>query len=113
MSTASVIDEVVAERVRQDAKWGEQNHPDGVGPNSPRHQLSSITNSRYAGYRRSECQRMFAAGVGTWMDILEEEVAEAYAAPTVDELRDELIQVAAVAVAWIEAIDRRSQNAED
>jgi hypothetical protein len=25
--TASVLAEVAAERVRQDAKWGEQNHP--------------------------------------------------------------------------------------
>lgn len=38
-----------------------------------------------------------------------EEVYEALASETVEDLREELIQVAAVAVSWIEAIDRRAQ----
>lgn len=29
--TESVLAEVLAERARQDAKWGEQNHPNGTG----------------------------------------------------------------------------------
>jgi hypothetical protein len=43
-----------------------------------------------------------------WVDILEEEVAEAAAESDPAKLRAELVQVAAVAVAWIEAIDRRA-----
>ena len=31
MSTANVLREVGIERVLQDQKWGEQNHPDGTG----------------------------------------------------------------------------------
>jgi hypothetical protein len=42
----------------------------------------------------------------TWADVLNEEVAEALAATSVAHLREELVQVAAVAVRWIEAIDR-------
>jgi NTP pyrophosphatase (non-canonical NTP hydrolase) len=44
-----------------------------------------------------------------WYLILGEEVGEVAKATldSVQELREELIQVAAVAVSWIEAIDRR------
>ena len=39
-----------------------------------------------------------------------EEVAEAVASTDVVVLREKLINVAAVAVAWVEAIDRRSKG---
>jgi hypothetical protein len=93
----AILDEIKAERASQEAKWGEQNHPDGTDP-------------MFASYRESArdmCERRFAAGIGTWKDILAEEVAEAHAETDPALLRAELIQVAAVAVAWIEAIDRR------
>lgn len=78
----AVLLEVSAERNRQDTKWDEQDHGDFV-----------------------------------WGAILGEEVGEAHQAalefefgdsenPNAD-LRKELIQVAAVAVAWIECLDRR------
>lgn len=73
------ISDVMQERVRQDRKWGEQNHPEGI-----------------------------------WLGILGEEygevakeIAESQARPLdMSALREELVQTAAVAVAWIEAIDR-------
>jgi malonyl CoA-acyl carrier protein transacylase len=43
----------------------------------------------------------------TWEHILTEEHYEAMAEEDPTRLREELIQVAAVAVAWVEAIDRR------
>jgi len=43
----------------------------------------------------------------TWRDILYEEVLEAYVETDWSALRAELVQVAAVAVAWIEHLDRR------
>lgn len=91
-----VLPEIADERERQDEKWGEQNHPDGTGP----------------GYRaaafeaRQRCDRAARLGLVTYKDILEEEVYEAFAETDVDELRAELIQVAAVAVAWIDKLDR-------
>lgn len=98
-----VLIEVSRERERQQAKFGQQNCPDSDPVNwgrliPPASQAKVVTDAR------------FAAGGGTWADILVEEVAEAHDeadAGAVDRLRAELVQVAAVAVAWIEAIDRR------
>jgi hypothetical protein len=56
---------------------------------------------------RLACQVAAELGVITWADIFEEEVAEALAEVDLERLREELLQVAAVAVAWVEAIDRR------
>ena len=80
-----VLSDVTAERLSQEEKWGQQNHND------------------------------FA-----WLAILGEEVGEAcqealQSSPSMGEhrtlggykLRAELIQIAAVAIAHIEAIDRR------
>lgn len=52
----------------------------------------------------------FQRGQGTWAHILVEEVAEAIEAATTcpeADLRAELLQVAAVAMRWIDAIDCR------
>jgi hypothetical protein len=91
---------VTAERAKQDSKWGEQNHPDGTG--EPHEAV-------LAEAKRRLCETAAGAGALTWRDILDEEVAEAFAETDPARLRAELVQVAAVAVAWIEAIDRRGQ----
>lgn len=93
---ASVAREVIQERVRQDAVWGEQNHPNGT----------SGIYGKSARYYRDMCSKKHDAGYGTWLDILLEEVYEAAAEVDPASLRDELIQVAAVAVAWVECLDR-------
>ena len=92
-----VLDEIVAERVRQHDKWGEQNHPDGTGGDAYKWLADGA---------RHKCQTAAALGEVTYRHILEEEVAEAYAESDPQRLRAELIQVAAVAVAWVEKIDR-------
>ena len=74
-----VLDRVIIERQKQESKWGQQNH-------SPE----------------------------TWLLILGEEVGEVNKAilehrfgnKPISEYREELIQVAAVAVAMIESFDR-------
>lgn len=73
----AVLDLIRTERMRQEKRWGEQNHSDLY-----------------------------------WLGILMEEVGEVARAIIEgygwEKDRDkELIQVAAVAVAWMEAIDRR------
>lgn len=98
MEMMNVLNEIEDERDRQDAKWGEQNHPDGTSP---------VKFGPIAEHYRDECDRNHKVGFGTWLDILLEEVYEA-AASSGSELREELIQVAAVAAAWVEAIDRRT-----
>lgn len=95
---AAVAREVIQERVRQDARWGEQNHPDGTG----------VPSMQAAAERsRLVCDLNFRRGKGSWADILREEFHEALAESDPARLREELLQVAAVAVAWVEAIDRR------
>lgn len=98
--------EVALEREAQDRKWGEQNHPDGTGPNllMPN---GGITADLYREAMRDRCDQMHRFGAGTWEHILTEEYAEALAESDPDKLRTELLQLAAVAVAWAECIDRR------
>jgi hypothetical protein len=94
-----VFAEVAIERTRQDDRWGEQNHADGTG---------LYQHAAAAERARRECDRKANAGTITWADILREEVYEAFAEDHPAALRAELLQVAAVAVAWVEAIDRRA-----
>lgn len=93
-----VVQEVLSERGAQGRKWGEQNPPDGTG---------GAYDANMADLWRKACQREFDEGRGTWKVILLEEVYEALAEADPVDLRAELLQVAAVAVAWVEAIDRR------
>jgi hypothetical protein len=99
-----VARDVSIERWRQEAKWGEQNHPDGT---------CRPGDLQAAYIVRDLCDKRFSDGDGTWRDILAEEVAEAYACSDRNELRGELVQIAAVAMAWIEAIDRRPRSAAE
>lgn len=93
-----VLRDVHVEREAQDRKWGQQSHPDGTG---------QYGDKEFADMARSACDEAHRAGRGTWRDILWEELNEALAESEPAKLRAELIQVAAVAVNWIEAIDRR------
>lgn len=97
-----VIDNVIAERSAQDSKWGVQNHVDY----DPYYAVPIST----ADDARLICEKAFYINAGSWSHILVEEVAEAVSSAidgNTTDLREELVQVAAVAVAWIEAIDRR------
>ena len=92
-----VLDEVEVERRRQHVKWGEQNHPDG-------------TDDLFGAARdkaRAQCDRAARDGRCTWQHIAREEFFEALTETGREDLRGELVQLAAVVVAWIEAIDRR------
>ncbi|WP_432932900.1 hypothetical protein ACQPZZ_16245 [Microbispora sp. CA-135349] len=96
-SLQRVLSDVAAERVAQDAMWGLQEHPDGTGPAyAPEADLAKQAVTDAA-----------AEGLLTWRHILYEEVLEAFAEDDTDRLRTELIQVAAVAVKWVQDFDRR------
>jgi hypothetical protein len=99
---SSIYSAIARERDRQDVKWGEQNHPNGTGGGLA---------EELARQHRGACQRAADEGRTTWRLILLEEVYEALAEGDPALLRKELIQVAAVAVQWIEAIDRRRTHA--
>ena len=77
--TVDVLSYIAIERKRQDAKWGEQNH-------DPFHYLT-VLGEEYG----EACQAALHARHG---------------GRHADELRKELVHVAAVAVAMIECLDR-------
>ncbi len=93
----AMLREVAVERTRQNARWGQQDHLNGTGLYGDRAE---------ADHRRAVCDRAARVKRVTWRHILAEEVAEAFAEKDPARLRAELIQVAAVATAWAEAIDR-------
>lgn len=106
-AVVQVVAEVTQERFNQHEKWGEQNHP-----NFPRlDSFAAEEQKTMADDARAECQDAFKNGAGSYYHILNEELAEAYAeANNPEALRAELIQVAAVAVAWVEKIDRDARR---
>ncbi|MFH9813437.1 hypothetical protein ACH4NI_35395 [Streptomyces olivaceus] len=93
--------EVDAERQRQLARFGDQHHPDGTG---------STTDKERADEARRHCDHTTHTGQLTWNDILTEEVCEALAESEPGLLRTELVQVAAVALAWISDLDSRTDG---
>lgn len=99
LSTGDVLQDVADERRRQDAVWGEQNHRDGTG---------GYIDKGAADLSRIACKEAAAEDRMMWRYILTKGFAEAMAESDPNKLRDELVQVAAVAVAWIEHIDRRT-----
>lgn len=118
-STLRVVNEVVEERRRQDAKWGEQNHP-SLSPEVPREipeDTAADMGVPSANTARQRVENLARRGMLGYADIALEEFCEAIEAaaevpeaPDEDEsfLRVELVQTAAVLVAWIESIDRRT-----
>ncbi len=95
--TADLLYDVADERIAQGAKWGDQPHPDGT----------SESYSVHADAAKLLTDQRAEAGTLTWADILSEEVLEAFSETNPDALREELVQVAAVAISWAEDIDRR------
>lgn len=97
--------EVEAERFRQLEKWGDQRGKrlDGTNP------------VFYRGWAR-EYQRQNDARLtagkrpGVWSKILLEEVYEALSETETEKLAHELIQVAAVCVAWLEDLAQRVEG---
>jgi hypothetical protein len=109
------VADVLTERVRQEMRWGEQNHPivsldaqrGYVGPEIEAARLLMPS----AAMARNKCNREHKACRGTYAHILVEEVAELIEAAAIhgdasDEARAEAVQVAAVALAIVERIDR-------
>lgn len=95
-----IDEEIFAERMRQDQKWGEQNYDDGTGESfAPAAEMA-----------KSICEHAAKMNVITWHDILREEFFEAVAESDQTKLRTELLQIAAVCKAWVACIDRRTKK---
>lgn len=127
MKRAEVYALIDAERARQDAKWGEQRHPDvdpeltDRGPSIYKGHTSpgGCTTARMAeeygippaSRAKANCDGAARAGHPTWAHIAVEELAEVVEAATLaqqgqgpeEDVDKELAQLAAVIVQWIEA----------
>lgn len=107
-----IYTEILEERRRQDAKWGEQNHPSLASFDNAeatcRHY--NIPTEQEA---KDTCDDCAQQGTVTWGDIALEEVSEVFSAfhDSEDSARGELVQLAAVVVSWIECLDRRAGKA--
>lgn len=102
---ASILYGIIAERGRQDDKWPEQakgGHPNGTGDSAWKYAATQA---------QSICSAHAKAETLTWLDVLREEVFEAFAEFETTALRRELVQVAAVAIAWLEHLDRTEETA--
>lgn len=106
--TQSVLLEVEAERKAQDKRWGEQNHPQQGGKN-PDAGIAAYS-ARASDWKRINDDRVTAGLLG-FDSILLEEVYEALGERDPKLRREELLQVAAVAVCAIEALDRNGPEA--
>ena len=104
--------EIMQERDRQDKKWGEQNHPSvdqvlfnrGASADRMCDEYEIPTEVRAKALLEMRMQR----GALTFAHIAVEELSEVVAASNDVDRREELVQLAAVAIQWIEAIDRRA-----
>ncbi len=95
----AIAGEIAAERRRQVARWGRQDHV-SVGPAGTEPFAPVVARWRAVNDARME------SGAHSWDAILLEEVFEALVEADPVRRRAELVQVAAVAAAEIEAIDR-------
>lgn len=96
-----VLAEVGDERERQEAKWGQQDHPWRTGWPWQSVQAADMA--------KGDVDYLAEEGRLDYAGILTEEYHEALEARTIEEQRAELIQVAAVAVAAIESLDRNGR----
>lgn len=95
----TALNDIVHEQQAQVDTWGVQDHLDGIT------NLALAKAARDAA--KARCDRHAREGAVTWKDILLEEVFEALAEEDPELLKAELIQVAAVAASWADAIERR------
>lgn len=95
----AVLGDIQKERERQVQLWGNQTQPDGT---------EATDETRWQrDFDRKLTDQAARQGKLTWRHILQEEVSEAFAEVEWKMLRAELVQIAAVAAAWIEDGDRR------
>lgn len=108
--TVGVLNDVSEERTRQFRRYGTNDDlKDGTGPETrwlgP---YTGVSASMIEADLRAEYEDFEGeTGTVTWLHLVREEIAEAFCEDDPSRLRDELIQVAALAVSWVEKIDAR------
>lgn len=97
---------VLTERARQEALWGEQNHPSQGGGLRPAdwHEQYALNAAKW---KSINAERVHYGQLG-WDGILLEEIYEALAEADPEKLRIELVQSMAVILNWLECVERRA-----
>lgn len=112
----NIFKEIRIERQKQNEKWGEQNHAcldvvllNRIGSCTPKRMCDEyeLPSEERA---KQMCDNAFSQGRGTYAHIAVEEMSEVISAFDIHKRREELIQLTAVCVAWIEKIDRNLLN---
>lgn len=116
INMATIINDIINERLRQDKKWGVQHWPSlnqilmnregGCTPERmcEHYEIPSEERAKFL------CENAFKTGEGTWTNIIVEELSEAVCSENDELRRKELVQLAACVVAWIEDIDFKNKN---
>lgn len=111
--TVNVLSDVRAERARQFARYGtNEDLLDGTGKDViwfnevPAQGAEILLRNAYEAYESEH-------GKPTFRHLVLEEVAEAMQESSPHRLREELLQVAALAVSWVEKLDARTPQWED
>lgn len=108
----NIFNEIKEERERQEARWGQQNHPilDQTLINRKPQRMCEEYEIPSEERARQLLEIHLNRGDITYMHILIEEISEAASCgANTEELRKELIQSAAVLVAMIESLDRNGK----
>ncbi|MGB1207545.1 MAG: hypothetical protein ACPG5B_17985 [Chitinophagales bacterium] len=100
--TAAILAKVVAERQKQDAKWGEQNHNPIEWSAILTEECGEVAKEalEYHFYTKKDSEQLATKTLSDW----QKEKLSKY--------RTELIQVAAVAVAMLESLERNELSEE-
>ncbi|WP_091232541.1 hypothetical protein [Microbacterium sp. 3J1] len=107
MSVGGILTEIGRERGAQDAKWGApKNVPNGTGLDGS---LLGYSFGELRDMLQSTVDRLAERRESTMAAVLLEEVFEVLAEDDDERVREELIQVAAVAAKWVQIIDERKQ----
>jgi hypothetical protein len=110
IATIAVLENVFEERTRQVARYGHnEGLKDGTGPEvqwlpedpDPASLIEKL-------FRRDYEEHEARHGAPTWMHLVREELAEAFAEDDPERLEEELTQVAALCVSWVEKLRRRA-----
>jgi hypothetical protein len=99
---SAIFADIAQERKRQHEKWGEQNHP-MLGQAYDAGTIAKLKDH----YQDLNDDKTLPP---CWFNILMEEVCEAFSETEPAKQREEMAQVAAVAVQIIECLDRRMEG---
>lgn len=108
LNSTKISNEILEEVINQYNKWGIMNHPSIANTLNPVNgpQISSYYEVPKEQRAKDLCEEAFASDNPSWGVIAVEELVESLTAFDPEHRREELIQLAAVCISWIDSIDR-------